>query len=157
MTPFYRPGVLLPLVCLVILAATLMVTAATGATPSNAENPPRKHRIVFELTTEGAEQWTAILNNVENLREALGAADTQIEVVAHGKGLGIMLATNESASERMKKLADAGVVFAACENTMKRQKVSKDQLLPFVVTVDSGVAEIVRKQELGWSYIKSGT
>jgi intracellular sulfur oxidation DsrE/DsrF family protein len=29
--------------------------------------------------------------------------------------------------------------------------------LPFAITVDSGVAEVVRKQEAGWSYIKSGT
>ena len=39
---------------------------------------------------------------------------------------------------------------------MKKQNVTKDQLLPFVTTVDSGVAEVVRKQEAGWAYIKGG-
>jgi intracellular sulfur oxidation DsrE/DsrF family protein len=51
---------------------------------------------------------------------------------------------------------EAGVVFAACENTMKKQNVTKEQLMPFVITVDSGVAEVVRKQEAGWAYIKGG-
>ncbi|MGH7937542.1 MAG: hypothetical protein ACRD5Z_25205 [Bryobacteraceae bacterium] len=40
---------------------------------------------------------------------------------------------------------------------MKRKGIGKDQLLPIATTVDSGVAEVVRKQEAGWSYIKSGT
>jgi intracellular sulfur oxidation DsrE/DsrF family protein len=57
----------------------------------------------------------------------------------------------------MKQLADGGVIFAACRNTMKRKNVAPDQLLPLAGTVDSGVAEVVRKQEAGWSYIKSGS
>lgn len=40
---------------------------------------------------------------------------------------------------------------------MKRMRVTKEELLPFAVTVDSGVAEVVRKQEEGWSYIKGGS
>ena len=47
-------------------------------------------------------------------------------------------------------------MFAACENTMRKKKVTKEPLLPFVTTVDSGVAEVVRKQEEGWAYIKGG-
>ena len=49
------------------------------------------------------------------------------------------------------------MAFIACENTMKKKGVTKGQLHAFVSTVDSGVAEIVRRQEQGWSYIKSGT
>lgn len=115
----------------------------------------KQHRIVFEVTMEGAEQWTAVLNNVENVRNALGAG-SEIEVVAHSKGLGLLVAKDNPLADRMKKLADTGVVFAACENTMEKKNVSKEQLVPFATTTDSGVAEVVRKQEAGWSYIKSG-
>ena len=55
---------------------------------------------------------------------------------------------------RMEDLARAGVVFAACENTMKKKNVTKEDLLPFAKTVDSGVAEVVRKQEGGWAYLR---
>ncbi len=114
-----------------------------------------KHRVVFEVTLEGAEQWTAALNNVENLRKAFGADNTQIEVVGHSKGLGLMLSKNVELAARMKQLAEGGVVFAACENSMRKKNVTKADLLPFVTTVDSGVAEVVRKQEAGWAYLKS--
>jgi intracellular sulfur oxidation DsrE/DsrF family protein len=94
--------------------------------------------------------------NVENLRTAFGAANTEVAVIAHGKGLAMLVTANNTHADRMKALADGGVGFVACENTMKKKNVPKDQLLPFVTTVDSGVAEVVRKQEQGWSYIKSG-
>ncbi len=77
-------------------------------------------------------------------------------IVAHSKGLGMLVAKDNGLTDRMKKLADDGVVFAACENTMKKKNVTKDQLVPFAKTTDSGVAEVIRKQEAGWSYIKSG-
>ncbi len=136
-----------------------MIAAALCAfafTTMNAQTENSKtHRTVFEVTMEGTEQWTAVLNNVENLRKSLGA-DTEIEVVAHSKGLGMLVAKDNSLADRIKKLADEGVVFAACENTMRKKNVTKDQLLPSATTTDSGVAEVVRKQEAGWSYIKSG-
>ena len=55
----------------------------------------------------------------------------------------------------MQKQATEGVVFAACENTMKRQNVTKQQLTGFAKTVDSGVAEVIRKQEARWSYLRA--
>jgi len=139
----------------IALAALIVLplTAMNAQTESSAE---KRHRIVFEVTMEGSEQWTAVLNNVENLRNALGA-ESEIEVVAHSKGLGMLVAKDNGLTDRMKKLADDGVVFAACENTMKKKNVTKDQLVPFAKTTDSGVAEVIRKQEAGWSYIKSGT
>lgn len=115
----------------------------------------KKHRIVFEVTMEGTEQWTAVLNNVENVRKSLGA-ETEIAVVAHSGGLGMLLAQDNQLADRIKGLAGKSIVFAACENTMKKKNVTKDQLLPSATTTDSGVAEVVRKQEAGWNYIKSG-
>lgn len=44
----------------------------------------------------------------------------------------------------------------ACENTTERKGVARDALFSFATTVDAGVAEVVRKQEEGWSYAKSG-
>ena len=114
-----------------------------------------KHRIVFELTSDSPEQWESLLNNVENVRKALGNG-TEVNVIAHGKGLSALLKSNEKTRQRMEKSSRAGVVFAACENTMKRKNISREDLLSFSATVDSGVAEVVRKQEAGWSYIKTG-
>jgi intracellular sulfur oxidation DsrE/DsrF family protein len=115
------------------------------------------HRAVFELTSDNEEHWQSLLNNIENLQKAFGRENTEIEVVTHGKGLGLVRKTNIALKDRIEGIARTGVQFAACENTMRRQKLTKEDLLPQAVTVDSGVAEVVRKQGAAWSYIKSGS
>ncbi len=144
----------LALIASSLLAAPLI--AAAESKPSASADAPNAHRVVFELTSADPEAWNAVLNNIENIRKSLGEHVTKVELVAHGKALDFLKSTNAAHKERMRKLADVGVVFAACENTMKRQNVTKAALLPFVTTVDSGVAEIVRKQEDRWSYVRSG-
>ena len=117
----------------------------------------QKHRVIFEVNVDGAEQWQGILNNIENLQKTFGRESTETEVVAHGKGLGLILKTHGAMRERLQLVSDAGVRFTACENTMRRMNLKREDLMAFATTVDSGVAEVVRKQEAGWSYIKSGS
>ena len=112
--------------------------------------------MVIEVNIEGAEAWKGVLNNIENLQKVFGASEIEIEAVSHGKGLGLLLKTNDAIRERLEQAAAKGVVFAACQNTMRQQHVTKEDLFPFVITVDSGVAEVMRKQEAGWSYLKAG-
>jgi intracellular sulfur oxidation DsrE/DsrF family protein len=119
-------------------------------------NQAKKHRIVIDVATADAEAWSGILTNVANLRASFGAQQCSIEVVAYGKALGLLLRSNAALQERMANLAAGGVSFAACENTMRRAGVGKEELLPFASTVDSGVAQLVRRQESGWSYLKPG-
>ena len=49
-----------------------------------------------------------------------------------------------------------GIVFDACEFSMKERKVAKEQLLPGIATVPAGIYHIVKKQSEGWYYIKAG-
>ena len=116
----------------------------------------RAHRIVFEVNSSDPKIWQGALNNIENVRSALGEKETTIELVAHGEGLKILEKKSNPVADRLKKLADEKVVFAACENTMKRKGIDRKDLFEFSTPVDSGVAEVIRKQESGWSYIKSG-
>jgi len=128
-----------------------------GYKASQAQKEAKEsHRVVFEVNVDGQETWTGILNNVENLQKGLGTEHTQIEVVAHGKGLSLLLKTNTMLQERLERISKTGVVFDACENTMRRKDVKKEDLLPLAATVPSGITEVVRKQEAGWSYIKGG-
>ena len=57
---------------------------------------------------------------------------------------------------RLKEADGKGVILAACQNSMRARGVKTEDLFPFAAQVDSGVAELVRKQEAGWSYIKGG-
>lgn len=96
-----------------------------------------------------------VLNNVKNVQTALGAESTEIRIIAHGKGVGLLRKTNTVLEKRITALAGPRVTFVACQNTMQRLQITKADLLPIAGTVDSGVAEVVRLQEAGWSYIKS--
>lgn len=120
-----------------------------------AVSASRKHHRVVLDASSGEESWNGILTNVENLQKAFTGEPLTIEVVAHGKALPLLLKNGREA-ERVTKLAQGGVIFAACENAMRNQKVTREELNPKATTVPSGVAEIVKKQEAGWSYIKPG-
>lgn len=110
---------------------------------------------------DGAKEWEGALGNVENVMTEFGAENTLIKVVAHSKGLGLLLvktyADNPELKEKLQKLHASGVIFAACENTMKRQEVEKKDLIGFAATVPSGVAEVVLRQEEGYAYVKAGS
>lgn len=138
-----------------VVAVLVVATGALGAAVAAQDRRP--HRIVFEVTSGDTQVWEAVLNNIENVQRALGIEVTEIRVVAHGRGIGLVMKTNAALAERIAALTTSRVKFVACENTMKRLKIQKEDLLSAAGTVDSGVAEVVRLQEAGWSYIKSGS
>ena len=128
-----------------------LVCAAVSQTTQD-----RKHHVVFQINTDGVDSWNQLLGNVQNIQKVFGADKTEIEVVAYGKGISLLLKTNAAFEERMKSAIATGVVLAACQNSMRMRKVTTEDLFPFASQVDSGVAELVRKQEAGWSYIRAG-
>ena len=147
---------------LTILAAAALAALPCQSIAADAEKPAadKTHKVVFEVAMDSADKWQGALRNVENVQKALGAKTTKIEVVTHGKGVGMLLAKTSAENAELKAKLDqlhaAGVVFAACENTMKREKLEKKDLVELSTTVDSGVSEVIRKQEEGFAYIKSG-
>jgi uncharacterized protein len=130
---------------------------AAAAQESNSREKRSMHRAIIEVTAGSADHWDSVLNNVENLQKALGPEATEIEVVVHGKALSMLRKDNTAQGSRLSRIAGTGVKFAACENTMRRMKVQLSDLFEFAVTVNSGVAEVVRKQGDGWAYIKAGS
>jgi len=129
----------------------VLVIAAVSQTPQ-----AHKHQVVLQMNVDNQDSWNQLFGNVQNLQTVFGVDNIQIEVVAYGKGLSLLLKTNSAFEERMKKAIANGVVLAACQNSMRLRKVTTDDLFPFASQVDSGVAELVRKQEAGWSYIRAG-
>jgi uncharacterized protein len=134
-----------------LAAAALPALSQTPQTSSNA-----KHKVVFELNAPAPSGWDQLFHNVDNVQKIFGGEGVQVEIVFFGRGLTMLLKNNAEYAERLKAEADKGVILAACQNTMRAMKVKTEDLFPFATQVDSGVAELVRKQEAGWSYIKGG-
>jgi uncharacterized protein len=135
-----------------ILAVAAFVLIAGLTVLSQTPTQP-KYQVVFQLTEPEGQAWDVLVMHVNNMRTALSKDGVQVEVVFFGPGLNMLLKKNTAYEERLKQLADSGVTLAACQNAMKFLNVKTEDLFPFATQVDSGVAELVRKQKAGWEYI----
>jgi uncharacterized protein len=141
----------------VIIGIGAIVQRQANAQQNTAKSgAPAKHRVVFQMNMPEGDSWNQVIANVGNVQKAFGVEGVQIEVVFYGKGLRALLKTNTAYEERLKKLVSEGVILGACQNTMRNMKVTSDDIFPFSTEVDSGVAELVRKQEAGWTYLRAG-
>ncbi len=142
---------------LAVFSVVVTASVATAVLAHAQQNAaPAKHRVVFQMNMPAGDSWNQLLGNVNNIRKVFGPEGIQVEVVFYGKGLTALLKTNKDYEERLKQLAAEGVILGACQNTMRIMKVTGDDIFPFSTQVDSGVAELVRKQEAGWTYIRAG-
>ena len=129
--------------------ALLLGLAAISQTPAAP-----KHHVVFQLSEPEGAAWSSLPTHVNNVIKALAEdGGSQVEVVFYGPGLVMLTKASKSYEEPLKQLSDKGVKLVACRNAMKMRNVKSEDLFPFAVEVDSGIAEIVRKQEAGWAYI----
>jgi intracellular sulfur oxidation DsrE/DsrF family protein len=123
---------------------------------SNAFAQGKEHKIVFQFTlATDTLQQKAFVKQLENLTDYWPHA--KYHVVVYNQGLELFFKTNTPYVQRLKTLHAKGVKFVICENTLKNRKISKDLFIQEIVDyVQAGIAEIVEKQEQGWSYIKGG-
>lgn len=134
-----------------LIASISMVQAQTKPIAKTTEQTSQ-HKIVYDLSVADTAMHAGLMRQLNNIKR--GWPDAQLEVVVHGKAINLLVNGKSTQAKAIKELQAKGVVFAACENTMKRANVVKSQLLPDVPTVPMGIGEIVTKQEEGWSYIK---
>jgi len=144
---------------MVLTVAASLVLSALVAVAKPAKQV-KLHKVIFEMSVDGMPKWESVLRNAENVQKSFGAKNTRLEIVAHGKGIGLLLGKNAAANPELKKMIQKlhaqGVIFAACNNTLTRLKIDPKELVQVAIIVDSGVAEVIRKQEAGWTYVKSG-
>jgi intracellular sulfur oxidation DsrE/DsrF family protein len=131
------------------------VACATG-TASATEHPssPATYRVAFQVSDADPAKWHLTLNNIRNAQQELGGEHTKIELVVFGPGIGMLMAASDVAG-RIAEAVKTGVAVSACENTMRGQKLTRDQMNPGIGYVPSGVAHLIRRQAEGYAYIRS--
>lgn len=127
-----------------LIAAHAQGTGATGQ---------KRHKIVIQVSDNDPAKWNLALNNAKNLQDDVGAANVDIAIVAYGPGIG-MLKLESPTGSRVADAMKANVRVVACENTMRAQKITKDDMLPAISYVPAGVTEIMKKQGEGWAYLR---
>jgi hypothetical protein len=140
------------LLLLILISALRPDTLSAQIKNRKKEN----HKVVFQFTNaKDTMQQKSLIRQLQNILQVWPNA--QYEVVVHNQGVDLLMEKHAIDKNEIRDLAKRGVKFVVCENTLKSRNIPKSELMQDVVGyVPAGIAEIVLKQEEGWSYIKGG-
>ena len=118
-------------------------------------------KVLIHVNSGNPVHHQQVLDEIDGLARYYRDHDqmARIEVVINGEGLGLVRTDATVHAERVRELQQKydNLTFAACQNTMDRLKREQNvtaRLLPGVIVIDSGVAQIMRRQQQGWAYIR---
>ena len=110
-------------------------------------------KIVVQVCDGNPVTWNQALNVVGNLREVYGA-DTQIELVAFGQGIHMLKFDAPVSSRVVEAQKNLGAKIYACEISMGRNKLAKNDMAPDVIFVRAGIEHIITRQREGWVNVR---
>lgn len=137
-----------------MIARSLALVGAGATAQAAAASPAGPYKVVFQVSDADPKKWALTLNNVKNAQDEMGANNISIEIVAYGPGIGMLKADSEIANRVLEAL-QARVAVMACENTMRGQHLSRDDMIGKIGYVAAGVAELIKRQAEGYAYIRA--
>ena len=120
-------------------------------------------KVVFHI--DEVEKWPLLLANVRNLVKVVDVAASRIVVLVNSKAVTIFdrkifdkLSFDRKAqpnhADVIQELAEQGVEFTVCQNSLNGLSISVESLPEYVKVVPVGVLELIEKQSDGFAYIK---
>ncbi|MGX7163084.1 DsrE family protein [Enterococcus massiliensis] len=103
-------------------------------------------KVVFHI--DELEKWSETSKNVKNLLKA----SSDITIVVSVNGIAIK---GYLENKNLPFIQTNSVQFHACNNAMKANKISKDDLPENVTVVPAGVLDLVELQSVGYGYVKA--
>ncbi|MGV8049805.1 MAG: DsrE family protein [Anaerolineaceae bacterium] len=113
-----------------------------------------KYQVIFHLDENDSAKINLVLNNIFNLLEDLGRDNVLVELLVNGPAVKAFQKSSQSIAEQVRQLADQGVAFALCNNSLKMFGFRLEDMLEQTSVVPSGVGELVKKQSKDWAYIR---
>lgn len=149
----------------VLMVASLMMIATTVHAvdvSKSADNGYHQQKVVYHI--DNIHMAKAALRNVKNHLNAIGDKNADIIVVTHSSGAfalvdGAMGKKDKNGKpidlrDQVAALANRGVKFEICANTIRSKKIPKEKINEYAKVVPSGVAEIANLEQKGYVYIK---
>ncbi len=119
------------------------------------------HNLVIHVDDNDKGRMNLSLNNAANVTNYFKSKGktVRIEIVTYGPGLMMLRPDKSPVKDRIKNFASSfdNISFAACGNTMKKmsKKAGKPiSIFDFAKKVDSGVIQIMKRQDQGWNYLR---
>lgn len=116
-----------------------------------AQNAPK---VLLHLQSSDTLVYKSIVNQIDNLKHEF--PDAAVELVCHGPGIDFLLKKKSMYINKLYIMKLKDVSFVGCEFTMAQKKIKREELVEFATTVPFGIAEIIKKEQLGWLYVKLG-
>ncbi|MEW4569556.1 DsrE family protein [Tautonia sp. JC769] len=135
--------------------ALIGVGVALSQSGSRADDREQEEslRVLVHLNFADTGRQGQGMKNISRILEADPGA--QVVVVCHSGGINVVESSRTDHADAITSLIDRGVRFVACENTMRRNGITRDDLVPGVGTVPSGAVEVVRRQQYdGFAYFR---
>lgn len=135
----------------------LGVALSTAANAGDAKNGYNKQKVVYHLNN--IDSAFGALRNAKNHLNALGDENIDLIVVTHSKGAftlvdGAKDKKGRSMKDMVNKLANRGVKFQICANTIRGKKIDKNKISMHAEVIPSGVAQLSHLQQMGYTYVK---
>ena len=135
----------------------LGVAMSTAASAGDAKNGYNKQKVVYHLNNIDAA--FGALRNAKNHLNALGDENIELIVVTHSKGAFTLVEGSKDKKGRnmkdmVNKLANRGVKFQICANTIRGKKIDKNKISLHAEVIPSGVAQLSHLQDQGYTYVK---
>lgn len=116
-----------------------------------------EHKIVYQFNKADPGYQDHVLFSVGSVLRKYGD-NVKIVVVVFAEGIHILAKApqrpvSETNRQRVSSLAQYGVEFHACGNTMKSLNWTADDLVDFAQVVEVGAADLMELQEQGYSYV----
>ena len=137
----------------------LFVVASAGAVyaahlPANK----KKHKTIIQLNDKNWKHAMFVLGNIKNIYKGVkGPQNIDMELVVFGPALKNFTKKNmkPQLKARLEALQLDGLKFGACGNTMKRFKISLDELPQGSSHLkQGGIVRIIEAQEEGYTYAR---
>ncbi len=142
---------------LMAFLALFWAGCSTVLQAAESPKPFAEKKVVLQISDRDPFKQTLVLNVANNLVKHYGPDKVDIEIVAFGPGLRLLMADNANAG-RIKNLVDSAEVrFSACNNTFKamtRKLGHPPELNPQAKRVPAGVVRILDLIDQGYVLIK---
>lgn len=133
-----------------LLGGAMMIGALALPATSLAAD---KSKLVIQVSENDPATWNLALNNAKNIQKDVGKDNVELEIVAFGPGINMLKMESEVAA-RVSEAVDSGVKVMACQNTMRNQKLNKEDMNAKIGYVPAGVVEIMQRQQQGYAYLR---
>lgn len=147
----------LKLATVAVLGASLIGCNAMDTKRKQANNGYNQQKVVYHIND--INHAYGALRNVKNHLNALGDENADIVVVTHSGGAFTLVDGSSDQKghrfdEAIQALANRGVKFDICANTIRGKKIDKSKINLNAKIVPSGVAEVAHLEQEGYVYIK---